>query len=176
MVRSPQEPSNKTKSITLRFPERILNEIEYMAKQEGVSINVMVGQILESFIEWESSARDGDWIVMPRLVLIKLMEQLDEVSLMKVASGVQGTYKDILVYMKGSSDLDTWISYLKHRAKRSGFHIRQINRNSKTTIIMQHYMGRKWSIFFKKLYEDVLKDLGEKGVVEFTDDAIIICF
>lgn len=44
--------NEKTQSITFRLPKRILEQIELEAKQNNVSENVLVKQILTNYVDW----------------------------------------------------------------------------------------------------------------------------
>lgn len=82
--------------------------------------------------------------------------------------------KDTLLAMKGRFDLDTWIGVTKHRSVRSNFHYQQSSSNGKTSIIINHEMGLKWSLFHKWYYQKMLMDLGAKVTIDYTDKTIVL--
>ena len=68
--RKPHPPKKeKTRSITYRLPERIVEELETEAMQKNISQNVLVKQILEKFIQWDRFADKIGMIPVPKSIL-----------------------------------------------------------------------------------------------------------
>jgi len=50
----------KTRSITYRLPEKIVEELETEASRQNISQNVLVKQVLEKYIQWDKFATKID--------------------------------------------------------------------------------------------------------------------
>jgi len=96
MLVEPDSIKRRTRSTTYRLPEDMLQDLDAVAKQEEVSQNLLVKQILDSYLRWEVSATKAGWVVMPRAVLMKIINELDEKSIIKIGSdSAKAVFKDI---------------------------------------------------------------------------------
>jgi hypothetical protein len=124
---------------------------------------------VDSYLRWEVSAAKAGWVVMPRTALIKIMNELDEKTIIKIASETaKAVHKGMLLLMHGKYDFDSLILVIRDRCKRSGFHLKETTSNGKTTLVMQHNLGEKWSVFFKTYYQEMFHALGMAPISRFS--------
>jgi len=165
----------RTRSTTYRLPEDMLQDLDAVAKQEEVTQNALVKQILDSYLRWEVSAAKAGWVVMPGIVLTKIIDELDEKTIIKIASDTAKVVcKDMLLYMHGKYDFDSLILIIRDRCKRSGFHLKETTSNGKTTLVMQHNLGEKWSVFFKTYYQEMFHALGMAPTFDYTESTLLV--
>ncbi len=174
MSTEPDSLKRRTRSTTYRLPEDMLQKLDDLAAQEEVSQNVLVKQILDSYLRWEVSATKAGWVVMPRAVLMNIMNELDEKTIIKISSETAKIVnKSIILLMHNKYDFDAWIQVVRDRCKRSGFYLKETTINGKTTLIMQHDLGEKWSVFFKAYYQEMLHALGIAPTFDYTDSTLV---
>ncbi|MDE1828784.1 MAG: hypothetical protein KGI25_00525 [Thaumarchaeota archaeon] len=170
-----ESDKKETQSLTLRLPKSSVNKMKKIAARKNMTTNALASQIVDSFLGWELNAAEAGWVVMPKPFLIGLLEKLDKETVVSVTSQLaKHLAKDITHYMKGKHSLQEWLSIIRGRAERSGFHLTEHQQNHGIVIIMQHDMGENWSIYFKTFYENVFSDLGVKVEFDYTDKSIII--
>ena len=175
MLAEPDSLKRRTRSTTYRLPEDMLKKLDSLATQEEVSQNVLVKQILDSYLRWEVTATKAGWVVMPRGVLTSIINEVDEKTIIKIASETAKiVHKDIILLMQGKYDFDGWIQVVRDRCKSSGFHLKETTSNGKTTIIMKHDLGEKWSVFFKAYYQEMLHALGLAPTFDYTDSSLVV--
>ncbi|MDE1826946.1 MAG: hypothetical protein KGH83_05080 [Thaumarchaeota archaeon] len=164
-----------TQSLTLRLSKSSVDKLKKIAAKKNMTTNALVSQIVDSFLGWELNAAEAGWVVMPKPFLIELFEKLDQETVVTVISQISKRMaKDITHYMKGKHDLQGWLSIIRGRAERSGFHLTEHQQNQSLVIIMQHDMGENWSVYFETFYENVFDDLGVKSEFDHTDKSLII--
>lgn len=164
-----------TQSFTLRLPRSSVNRMRKIAERRNITTNALAGQIVDSFLDWENSAAEAGWVVMPKPFLIGLFEKLDRETVVSITTQLSKMMaKDITHYMKGKHSLQEWLSIIRARSERSGFHLTEHQQNHGLVIIMQHDMGENWSIYFKTFYENVFSDLGVKSEFDYTNKSVII--
>ncbi len=73
----------KTRSITYRLPEKIVEELETEAMQKNISQNVLVKQILEKFIQWDRFSDKIGMIPVPKAILESLGDHMDDIHIGK---------------------------------------------------------------------------------------------
>jgi len=176
MSSEPDSLKRRTKSTTYRLPEDMLKKLDSLATQEEVSQNVLVKQILDSHLRWEVSATKAGWVVMPRAILMNIMNELDEKTIIKISSETAKiVHKSIILLMQDKYDFDGWIQVVRDRCKRSGFYLKETTTAAgKTTLIMHHDLGEKWSVFFKAYYQEMLHELGLAPTFDYTDSTLVV--
>lgn len=166
---------SKTETITFRLDKDTLDKVRNVAKREKTSLNGLLNNILEFYIEWELNAPQAGWALMPKRFLIELIKEVDIDKISEIMSKLSKPMsKEMDVYMKGKHDLDTWLSMIRGRCERSGFNLREFRQDDKIELVMQHDMGEKWSIYFKDFYESVFYDLGVKSSFDYTENTLVI--
>jgi hypothetical protein len=114
------------------------------------------------------------YAVMQKDILREMFEAADEETLRKIAIKSADASKDIMLVMTGKVSLDAFFSILRNREKRSGFTYREYEEGKTKRFIIQHEMGRNWSVFFKAHFERVINNAGYKTKIEYTDNTLII--
>ena len=122
------------------------------------------------------TAIDAGWMVMPKMTVKKAFEMLSQDEIQTLADANYQEKKEIFVFMKGKNDEQSFLSILRMRAEKSGFHLRELEKDGKTTFIIQHDMGRNYSLFCKSLYETIMHQYGVQVELEITDHTLIMLF
>jgi len=65
-----------TRSITFRFPTKLVEGLELESNQKNVSLNVLVRQILEKYMEWDRFGDKIGMIPVPKKILQSLGEDM----------------------------------------------------------------------------------------------------
>jgi hypothetical protein len=165
---------DSNESITFRIESRKLKTLRDNALENQVSLNTLVNQILTAYTEWDMIAIKAGYATLPKNVLKELFNAIDEETLLKIAAMTADSSKDILLLMMGEVTLDAYFSLLKNRSKRSGFSLREYEEEGTRKLVIQHEMGRHWSVFFKAHHEQVIYNAGYKAKVEYTDNTLVL--
>ena len=106
----------------------------------------------------------------------KAFEMLSQDEILTLADTTYEEKKEMVVFMKGKNDAQSFLSILRMRAERSGFHLRELEKDGTTTFIIQHDMGPHYSLFCKSLYETIMNQYGVQVDLETTDHTFIMLF
>ena len=136
---------------------------------------MLVNQIFENYVDWDRPAMKSGWVFLKKEVAKATINKLNEKEIQVLATKLaKEVMKDTLLAMKGRFDLDTWMAITRHRSTRSNFNYQQSSKDGNIRIIINHEMGSKWSIFHKWYYQKMLKDLGARVTVDYTDKTIVL--
>lgn len=166
--------SSESESMTFRLESASLEKLKSKAKEERISLNTFVNQIIVGYAEWDLTAVSAGWMVMPKFIMKKLFAKLTEKEVEQLAKETFSEVKDIAIFMTNKYNLEAFFSVLRVRSKKSGFQVKEMTDNSKTTFIIQHDLGAKWSLFSKIFYEGVLHSLEKRVTFEITENTIVI--
>jgi hypothetical protein len=166
--------SSESESMTFRLESTSLDKLKAKAKEERISLNTLVNQVIVGYVEWDLTAVSAGWMVMPKGIIRKMLAKLTEKEVEQVAKETFSEVKDIVLFMTNKNDLEGFFSVLRIRSKKSGFQVKEVSDNNKTTFIIQHDLGAKWSLFAKTFYEGVLHSLEKKVIFEITENTVVI--
>lgn len=174
--RKPHKPKHeKTKSVTFRFPQVIVEELETEASEKGVSQNVLVKQILEKYIQWDRFAEKIGVIPVPRSILEKLGSEMEGDDINSIIDVIRPVIKESVLFMKGKYDLKRCIETLEDYMRSSGMKSDHRVEGSLHHFIVQHELGIKWSLFTEQLFKEIFHEfLPEKNIKCQTTESTVI--
>ena len=176
ITRKPHIPKKeKTRTVTFRFPEKIIQEIETEAMNRGVSQNVLVRQILEKFVQWDRFGDKIGMIPVPKGILQSLGVNLERSDINMIVEILKPVIKDNVLFMKGKYDLKRCIETLEDYMRASGMKSDHRIEGSLHHFIVQHELGMTWSLFTEQLLKEIFHEfLPEKNVKTQTTESTVI--
>jgi hypothetical protein len=166
--------SPKSESITFRLESPILDNLRKKAKHDRVTLNTLVNQLIADYFEWSMTAIDAGWMVIPKVTASKAFEMLSQDEIARVAHATFQEMKDITIFMKGKDNEQSFLSILRIGVEKSGFGLRELEKEGKTTFIIQHDIGRNFSLLFKSVIETIMYQYGLQVELETTDRTVIM--
>jgi len=176
-AKSPQslQKKGKTRSITYRLPEKIVDELETEAMQKNISQNVLVKQILEKYIQWDKFADKIGFIPVPNGILKALGDELDGRNIDAIIKVVHPIIKNTVMYMKGGYDLMRCIETLEDYMRASGMKSDHRIEGNLHHFIIQHDLGLKWSVFTEQLLAEIFRGfMPDKNIKFQTTESTVI--
>ena len=179
MVKVTRKPhpkkKEKTRSITYRFSEHLVDELETEAMEQNISQNVLVRQILEKYIEWYRFSEKIGMIPVPKALLQTLGDGMSGKDIDKIINVIFPIIKDNVMFMKGGYDLKRCIETLENYMKASGMKSDHRVEGALHHFIIQHDLGIKWSVFTEQLLTQVFRSfLPDQGLKFQTTDTTVI--
>ncbi len=165
----------KTRSITYRLPEKIVDELETEAMQKNISQNVLVRQILEKYIQWDKFADKIGFIPVPNGILNALGDELDGKNIDAIIKVVLPIIKNSVMYMKGGYDLMRCIETLEDYMRAAGMKSDHRVEGGLHHFIIQHDLGLKWSVFTEQLLTEIFRGfMPDKNIKFQTTESTVI--
>ena len=166
-------------SITLRFRNDILNKLKHEAAQKRISLNTLATQVFSTHAEYDAYASTTGMISIPKSLLIVLMNKLEEEEVEKLSEHVaKNEMKDLTLLLRGEHNLYTFLQTIESWLRVSGFqysyHTTDHDRNHR--LVIQHEMGKRWSLYFERLFRYVFAELSLASEPEFEVTDNIIAF
>lgn len=158
-----KKPSSE--SITFRIEKSLLEKLRLESEQKQVSVNTLASQIFRQHVNWHSNAARAGMISVPRNLIIKLIDQVDEFAVVQLAEYiVKNDVKDIVMLMKQEYSASSFLDALKSWLEVSGFPYRHEVKDDKDCYVIQHDMGKKWSLYLAKVFQYVFQELLAKKI------------
>ena len=130
------------------------------AKEKQIHLNTLVSQIIDSYVNFGASVSKAGMIPISKSVPIELLEGYSEDQIKAIAKRTQEKIRiDRALQLRGKYNFETLIDILESWLKATGFsyrHNRDAENASRHIFIVQHNMGRKYSLFFVRSFEGKL--------------------
>jgi hypothetical protein len=157
--RKPHPPTKETtRSITYRFPAKIVDELETEAMQKNISHNVLVKQILEKYLVWDRFADKIGMIPVPKSIMEELGKEMSGEDINRIINTIVPLIKESVMFMKGTYDLKRCIESLEDYMRASGMKSDHRVEGAIHHFIIQHELGLKWSFFTERLFKEIFHE------------------
>lgn len=186
-----QKPKKrKTRCITFRIDEGVVQELTNESEQKEVSLNVLVNQILKRYSEWDRYENKIGVIPVPKVMLTKLINKsltiakdaglsnIEEMKKALISEAVEIAYlslKESVLFMRSDFNLFSVLYILEEYMKVCGLYSEhKFDEGSRHVFTLQHDMGENWSIFSKGLLEKIFVELAQvKTNITYTNNTVI---
>lgn len=151
----------QTDTLTLRIDKELLDELRKESDEKLLSLNTLANQIIKLYIKWYSPAQRAGIMFIPKCFLASIMETLADYEVSKISDEFKKSgYKETLLLMSKEYSLsvilelfDTWLHVSNMQYSR------ELNEGTLTYII-NHGLGKKWSLLLEKSFGYLVNDLG----------------
>lgn len=170
------QTKEKTRTVTFRLPEKLIDELETEAMQREVSLNVLARQTLEKFIQWDKFSDKIGMIPVPKGILTSLGVDLDSKDVNMIVDILKPIIKDNVMFMKGKYDLKRCIETLEDYMRASGMKSDHRVEGSLHHFIIQHGLGINWSLLTEQLLKEIFHEFLPDEIVksQTTETTVIV--
>ena len=154
----------QTESLTLRLDKGLLDKLRKESEQKMVSINSLTNQIISSYIKLYSPAQRAGITFIPKSILIPIIDSLAEYQIANIAEVFRKNgYEETLLMMSKDYSLSVILDLFDSWLNVSNMQFDRVSGENSLTYIINHGIGKKWSLFVEKVFWYIVKDLGITG-------------
>lgn len=166
----------QTESLTLRIDKEMLDDLRKESEQKTISLNTLTNQIIKSYIKWYSPAQRAGIMFVPKCLLIPIIDNLAEYQIERLAEQFRKSgYEETLLMMSKEYSLPVILDLFDSWLNVSNMQFDRESSEGSLTYIINHGVGRKWSLFLEKVFWYIVKDLGITGArFDVTDGTVTI--
>jgi hypothetical protein len=172
------EQKKKTETMSFRLDGHILDKLRKESESQGISLNVLANKIFTRYVEWDMFEPKVGMVPIAKPIVSALFQRLTEQETIELANKIgRSIVSDIATFMKGSMDMDSFVSWFVTRMKMSDFEMNHTVKERKHTYIIKHDLGYNWSLYHKTVLELIFNDaLGKKIDSDIKDRMMKIVF
>ncbi|AJM93296.1 MULTISPECIES: hypothetical protein [Nitrosopumilus] len=160
-----EEQKKKTETMSFRIDSNILNKMRAESESQGVSLNVLANKIFSRYTEWDMFEPKVGMVPIAKPIVSALFQKLSEQDTIELAKKIgQSIVSDIATFMKGSMDVDSFVSWFVTRMKISDFEMNHSVKDSRHRYIIKHDLGYNWSLYHKTVLELIFNDVLERKI------------
>lgn len=159
------EQKKKTETMSFRLDGDILDKLRKESESQGISLNVLANKIFTRYVEWDMFEPKVGMVPIAKPIVSALFQRLSEQETVELANKIgHSIVSDIATFMKGSMDMDSFVSWFVTRMKMSDFEMNHTVKGGKHTYIIKHDLGYNWSLYHKTVLEIIFNDVLEKKI------------
>jgi hypothetical protein len=163
--------STASGTVTLRFDGNLLSELKKESEHKRISLNTLATQIFRNHADYAALSARAGMVSFHKSLLIRLMEGLSEDEIIKLSDYVaKNDMKDTVLLMKREYTPAAFIDFVESWARASGFEYRHDVLDRTHSFVIQHDMGKRWSVYISNVFKFVFSDLKAKWADFSTTD------
>ena len=156
---------HQSESITFRLDSTILGKLHYEAEQKEITVNTLVSHIIRRHIDWHSNAAKAGFVIVRRGLLSNLINRLPEKEISSIAEYIaKNETKDFVLLIRNEYDIESALDVIETWIKISGYPYRHEVDYTRHLYVIQHDMGKNWSVYLAELYRFLFEEFGLKKV------------
>ena len=160
-----KQQQHQSESITFRLDSTILNKLHREAEQKDISVNTLVSHIIRRHIDWHSNSAKAGFVTVRRGLLSNLINRLSEKEISSMAEYIaKNETKDFVLLLRNEYNIESALDVIETWIKISGHPYRHEVNYTRHSYVIQHDMGRNWSLYIAELYGFVFEEFGLKRV------------
>jgi hypothetical protein len=168
------EEKKKTETMSFRLDSNVLDKIRVESESQGISLNVLANKIFSRYTEWDMFEPKVGMVPIAKPIVSALFGKLTEKETIELAKKIgQSIVSDIATFMKGTMDVDSFVSWFVTRMKISDFEMNNTVENEKHTYIIKHDLGYNWSLYHKTVLQLIFNDVLEKKIDSEINDRMM---
>jgi hypothetical protein len=165
MEKEVKQQQHQSESITFRLDSIILTKLHREAEQKDISVNTLVSHIIRRHIDWHSNAAKAGFVTVRRGLLSNLINRLPEKEISSMAEYIaKNETKDFVLLLRNEYNIESALDVIETWIKLSGHQYRHEVNYTRHSYVIQHDMGRNWSLYMAELYGFVFEEFGLKRV------------
>jgi len=154
-----------SESITFRLDGFILNKLHREAEQKDISVNTLVSHIIKEYIDWHSNAAKAGFVTVRKGLLSNLINRLPEKEISSISEYIAKTEtKDFVLLLRNEYNIESALDVIETWIKISGYPYRHEVDYTQHSYVIQHDMGKNWSLYLSELYRFLFEAFGLRKV------------
>jgi predicted DNA-binding ribbon-helix-helix protein len=160
-----KQQQHQSESITFRLDSTFLKKLHREANQKDISVNTLVSHIIRRHIDWHSNAAKAGFVTIRRGLLSSLINRIPEKEISSIAEYIaKNETKDFVLLLRNEYNIESALDVIETWIKTSGYPYRHEVNYTRHSYVIQHDVGRSWSIYLGELYRFLFEEFGLKKV------------
>lgn len=164
-----------TEGVSFRLGKDILDELRREAEQRQISLNTFANQIFRQYMDWHFSAAKAGWIPIQREMLRKLIEKTSDDEIKGLADHIaKNQMQDVILLLRRKYDFASFLDVMEAWLKVSQIPYNHRSDEDRHTFVIQHDLGKKWSIYMTQLFRNACEELASRPEITATDNTMTL--
>lgn len=151
--------------IYLKLDADVRQTIERRAEMEETTAAAIVEGLVHHHIQWDQFMKEVGFVSISKAFIRSVLEEMRDDQIRKIAvTTCKAAFKDAVIYLQGQFTTDGFVKAFETWTTGQRLPFKHKTVGKVHSFIVQHDLGRKWSIYMSTLLTGVLSELGHKMV------------
>jgi hypothetical protein len=170
-----ENEKRKTRTVSFRVPENIIEDIEKEAKTKLVSTNSLINRILLQYVSWDKYEERIRMYPVPRDSLQHILQHLDEMRRNEAVDIIYNSIRDWTLISKKKFDIHSCLQVLEEYCRMVDVAVEETSSDGKRSYVIRHNLGREVSLLITELVTKIFWDIVKIKVdAEMTNTTVIV--
>jgi len=151
-----------TEIITIRVPKSLKDKLEDKSKKQERTLSLTINKILEKEVEWDEYLTEMRWLQFDPNTIRLIFSYLNEEQVKEIAIQIKHDVISSIKFIYENPTLENSIDFIKSWLKSANMSFRHTNNENTHTFVVNHDLGKKWSLFAISVTNEFLTELGFK--------------
>jgi hypothetical protein len=175
LVQLTDKAKKDTESVTFRLNKHLLSELRREADNKQITLNNFASQIFRQFMSWHFSAAKAGWIPVQREMLRRMIDKATDEEVNELAVYMAKSHMpDLILLLRREYDFASFLDVMEACLKVSQFPYNHNDSEGRHVFVIQHELGRKWSLYMAQLFRSVCEELASRPDIMVTDNTVTI--
>ena len=164
----------QSKPASFRIDLELMDKLQQEADLKQVSLNTLANQIFKEYVEWYASAPKGAYVPVRRSLIVRMLDDLTDDEILDYAKTTARESRNINLLLTGEYTLQSVLRVIEHKVRISGYRYRREIKDDYQNYVVQHDLGRKWSLYLGELFRAEFEEVGLKNAeFETLEDVLV---
>ena len=154
-----------TDTITIRVPKSLKERLEKKSKGDQITMNLLINRILSKNLSWDEHMTTMGWLQFDPLTVREIFKSLDEKKMSQITKAITFEIIDAVKFIYGDVSLNSVIDFIDTWHHSANISFRRIEKGDSHQYMVNHKLGKNWSIFESKTIEQFLGKMGFKVTI-----------
>jgi hypothetical protein len=169
-----EDNPKRTRTVSFRVPEKLIEEIEKEAKTKLISTNSLINRILLQYTSWGKYEERMKMYPVPKESLQHILEHLDELRRNEAVDIIFESIRDWTLISKKKFDIHSCLQVLEEYCRMVNVIVEDTVTSGKRTFVIRHNLGRKVSYLISELVAKIFWEIVKIKIdTEMTNTTVI---
>lgn len=172
----PSARRGKTAIRSFRVDEDALGIIESEAKRQGISVNTLVNQLLQAYVNLDRFLEPLSMVKISSDCFRDLLEAASDAEVVEAGDRTAtNTLRSVILARRGVVDLEHILEHLRTMGEYGKiFRYSETFHRGRRTITLIHKWGKKGSLYYTGVMTSVLRTTGLTSKIQTTENSVSI--
>ena len=158
-------PTKNTETASFRLDSDSLEKLRKESEDNDLSLNQLLNQVIGNHVNFRSVTKSAGFMTIPKPVLKRIIGKFSEDEAREI--GREHAEKDaesILCMLRNEFNVDDFLDTVEYWVKDSDFPIRHDVKNDIHKYVIQHELGKNWSIYMAAFIIQTIEKMTQRKV------------
>lgn len=131
-----------------------------MGKKNQTNLNLLINQILTKNVQWDEHTTKMGWLQFDPKMVKKIFEHLDKNGINDIAKSIKTDIINVIKFIYLDTSLEHIVEFIESWLRSTNSQFRYVEDSESHKFLVNHTIGKNWSIFAMKSTEEFVTELG----------------